>query len=65
MNHLQDTSLPYMVFAGDRDSKQRSFRRPFLQDINMLEILPSSQFEYNMSGKYEKRKEGYTITEIW
>ena len=65
MNHLQDTSLPYMVFAGDRDSTQTSFRRPCLQDIYMLEILPSSQFEYNMSGTYEKRKEEYTITKIW
>ena len=48
-----------MVFAGDTDSKQTSFRRPCLQDIYMLEILPlSSQFEYNMTGtrKENKRK---------
>ena len=57
--HLQHTSLPYMVLAGDTDSKQTSFRPPSLQDIYMLEILPlSSQFEYNMSGtrKDNKRK---------
>ena len=57
--HLQHTSLPYMVLAGDTDSKQTSFRRPCLQDIYMFEILPlSSQFECNMSGtrKENKRK---------
>ena len=57
--HLQHTSLPYMVLAGDTDSKQTSFRRPCLQVIYVFEILPlSSQVEYNMSGtrKENKRK---------
>ena len=57
--HSQHTSLPYMVLAGDTDSKQTSFRPASLQHIYMLEILPlSSQVEYNMSGtrKENKRK---------
>ena len=62
MNHL----LPYMVLAGDTDSKEKfvHFRWECLQDIYTLGIFPLSSTILRVELE-KKRKKKYTMSEFW